>query len=80
MDLRGRGHSAALPGPYGFDAHVADLRDAVRALGLIPAELAQHWQAAAPALRVQTIPETNHYTILFSPSAAPSIAAQLHRD
>jgi pimeloyl-ACP methyl ester carboxylesterase len=24
-DLRGRGHSAALPSPYGFDAHVADL-------------------------------------------------------
>jgi pimeloyl-ACP methyl ester carboxylesterase len=24
-DLRGRGHSAALPSPYGIDAHVADL-------------------------------------------------------
>ncbi|MBA2445080.1 MAG: alpha/beta fold hydrolase [Nocardioidaceae bacterium] len=24
-DLRGRGRSAALPGPYGFEAHVADL-------------------------------------------------------
>jgi pimeloyl-ACP methyl ester carboxylesterase len=24
-DLRGRGHSADLPGPYGIDAHVADL-------------------------------------------------------
>ncbi len=34
VDLRGRGHSAALPGPYGFAAHAADLRDAVAALGL----------------------------------------------
>ena len=34
VDLRGRGHSAALPGPYGFDQHGADLRDAVLALGL----------------------------------------------
>jgi lipase len=45
--------------------------------GMIPAELAAHWQASTPALRVQTIPETNHYTILFSPSGAQAIATQL---
>jgi lipase len=33
VDLRGRGHSTSLPGPFGFDAHTADLRRAVRALG-----------------------------------------------
>ena len=44
---------------------------------MIPAELAEHWQAAAPALRVQTIPETNHYTILFSPAGARAVASQL---
>jgi pimeloyl-ACP methyl ester carboxylesterase len=34
IDLRGRGHSNALPGPYGFDAHGADLSQACLALGL----------------------------------------------
>ncbi|HXW87654.1 MAG TPA: alpha/beta hydrolase [Streptosporangiaceae bacterium] len=33
VDLRGRGHSTTLPGPFGFDAHSADLRRAARALG-----------------------------------------------
>ncbi len=34
VDLRGRGHSAALPGPYGFARHAEDLREASAALGL----------------------------------------------
>ena len=33
VDLRGRGHSTTLPGPFGFDAHAADLRSVARALG-----------------------------------------------
>jgi hypothetical protein len=45
--------------------------------GMIPAELAAHWQASTRALRVQIIPETNHHTILFSPSGAQAIATQL---
>jgi lipase len=45
--------------------------------GLIPEELAAHWQDAAPALRVSTIPGTNHYTIVMAPHAAATIAAQL---
>ena len=28
VDLRGRGHSAELPGPYGFDRHITDVLDA----------------------------------------------------
>jgi lipase len=50
VDLRGRGHSAALPGPYGFDKHVADLRDVVRVLGLDGPVLAGHSLGAYIAL------------------------------
>jgi lipase len=45
--------------------------------GLIPEELAAHWQDAVPALRVSTIPGTNHYSILMAPHAAATIAAHL---
>jgi lipase len=45
--------------------------------GLLPAELAAYWQDAAPALRVTTIPGTNHYSILMAPHAAATIAARL---
>ncbi|HUA41471.1 MAG TPA: alpha/beta hydrolase [Streptosporangiaceae bacterium] len=34
VDVRGRGHSAGLPAPFGFDAHAADLRHVSQALGL----------------------------------------------
>jgi pimeloyl-ACP methyl ester carboxylesterase len=42
VDLRGRGHSAGLPGPYGFDRHVADLVTAAGELGLDRPVLAGH--------------------------------------
>ncbi len=45
--------------------------------GMIPAELASYWQAEVPALEVQTIPGTNHYSILFGQAAARAIAAQI---
>ena len=50
VDLRGRGHSAALPGPYGFGQHVADLRAAVLALGLDRPVLVGHSLGAYVAL------------------------------
>jgi lipase len=50
VDLRGRGHSAALPGPYGFDQHIADLRDAILALGLDRPVLVGHSLGAYIAL------------------------------
>jgi lipase len=50
VDLRGRGHSAALPGPYGFDQHGADLRAAVHALGLHRPVLVGHSLGAYIAL------------------------------
>jgi len=50
VDLRGRGHSAGLPGPYGFDQHVADLRDAVRTLGVDQPVLVGHSLGAYIAL------------------------------
>jgi lipase len=46
--------------------------------GLLPAELVGYWQAEVPALRVTTIPGTNHYSILFAPEAAAVIAAELY--
>jgi len=42
LDLRGRGHSAGLPGPYGLDRHVADLLAAIRHLRLTRPVLAGH--------------------------------------
>ncbi len=50
VDLRGRGHSAALPGPYGFDRHATDLRDLAAALGLSRPLLVGHSLGAYIAL------------------------------
>jgi lipase len=50
VDLRGRGHSTDLTGPYGLDAHIADLRDIVLALGLERPVLVGHSLGAYVAL------------------------------
>jgi pimeloyl-ACP methyl ester carboxylesterase len=42
LDMRGRGRSAALPGPYGLDRHVQDIRAVTRHLGLDRPVLAGH--------------------------------------
>jgi pimeloyl-ACP methyl ester carboxylesterase len=49
-DLRGRGHSAALGGPYGLDRHVADVLALVRLLGLDRPVLTGHSMGAYVAL------------------------------
>ena len=54
VDLRGRGHSAGLPGPYGFDHHVSDLSTAVTGLGLDRPVLAGHSLGAFAALLAAT--------------------------
>lgn len=41
-DLRGRGRSAGLPGPYGMTRHAADLEAVIEALELPPAILVGH--------------------------------------
>jgi len=41
---------------------------------LIPHEAVQAWQERVPALRPQTIPETNHYTILFDREGAAAVS------
>jgi len=41
-DLRGRGASAGLPGPYGLDVHVADLVAVLSYWGVERAVLAGH--------------------------------------
>jgi pimeloyl-ACP methyl ester carboxylesterase len=45
-DLRGRGHSAALPGPYGMAAHVADLLAVLDDAGVERVVLAGHSMGA----------------------------------
>jgi lipase len=50
VDVRGRGHSAGLPGPFGFDAHAADLRQVSQALGLVRPVLTGHSLGAYIAL------------------------------
>jgi hypothetical protein len=45
--------------------------------GVIADDQAAYWQARSPALAIQTIPETNHYTIVFSEAAAKAIATQI---
>lgn len=50
LDLRGRGGSAELPGPYGMDAHAADLAAAAEHLGA-PVVLTGQSMGAYAALR-----------------------------
>lgn len=50
LDIRGRGHSAGLPRPFGFDAHAADLRQVSQALGLDRPVLTGHSLGAYIAL------------------------------
>ncbi|MGH3421960.1 MAG: alpha/beta fold hydrolase, partial [Streptosporangiaceae bacterium] len=52
VDLRGRGHSAELPGPYGFDRHLSDVLDAVAHLGLELPVLTGHSLGAYLALLI----------------------------
>jgi lipase len=51
-DLRGRGESADLPGPYGFAAHVADLLAVLDHAGVQRAVLAGHSMGAYVAARL----------------------------
>src|SRR6476646_1842770 len=51
-DLRGRGESAALRGPYGFAAHVADLLAMLDHAGVQRAVLAGHSMGAYVAARL----------------------------
>jgi lipase len=50
LDLRGRGASDELPGPYGFDQHVRDVRAVVEHVGGGPVVLAGHSMGAYVAL------------------------------
>jgi lipase len=51
-DLRGRGRSAALPDPYGMDAHAADLLAVLDDAGVSSAVLAGHSMGAHVAARL----------------------------
>jgi lipase len=45
--------------------------------GLLPEELTDYWQSEVPNLSATTIPDTNHYTIMFAPASTQRIAAAL---
>ena len=49
-DLRGRGRSAGLPGPFGMARHAADLEAVIEALRLPPATLVGHSMGAFVAV------------------------------
>jgi pimeloyl-ACP methyl ester carboxylesterase len=49
-DLRGRGHSAGLPGPYGLDTHITDITTIIKHLGGHVDVLAGHSMGACVAL------------------------------
>jgi pimeloyl-ACP methyl ester carboxylesterase len=51
-DLRGRGKNAGLPGPYGIDAHVADLLALLDRFGVQQVVLAGHSMGASIAARI----------------------------
>lgn len=51
-DLRGRGKNAALPGPYGIAAHVADMITVLDHLGVVRAVLVGHSMGAYVAARI----------------------------
>lgn len=51
-DLRGRGRSAALPPPYGIDAHVADVLSVLDAVRAPPAVLVGHSMGAYVVARL----------------------------
>jgi pimeloyl-ACP methyl ester carboxylesterase len=54
FDLRGRGGSAGLPGPFGFDRHSADLNAAARHIGADEYVLTGHSMGAYVALLAAT--------------------------
>jgi hypothetical protein len=41
---------------------------------LLPPEVVAAWQDRVPALRPQTVPGANHYTILFEREAAAAVS------
>jgi lipase len=45
--------------------------------GFLAEDVAARWQAEAPALRVQTVPGVNHYTIVLAPNGAAAVADQI---
>ncbi len=52
VDLRGRGESGSLPGPFGLDAHVEDLVAVLDALAVAPAVVLGHSMGAYIAARL----------------------------
>ena len=79
-DLRGRGRSAGLPGPYGMARHAADLKAVIGALDLPPAMLVGHSMGAFVAVVTASLyPDRFSEVLLIDgglPLAVPSGVSQ----
>src|SRR4051812_14695461 len=64
IDLRGRGGSRDLPGPYGTDAHAADLAAVVAHLGEEPAVLVGHSMGAMVLAKAVRLPGVGGRVVL----------------
>ena len=45
--------------------------------GMLPPELCEYWTAQAPMLTVESVPGSNHYTLLLDPGHAATVARRL---
>jgi hypothetical protein len=45
--------------------------------GLLRDELVARWRRTAPHLRIETVPDTNHYTLTLGPHGAATIARRI---
>ena len=53
VDLRGRGHSADLPGPFGMDAHAKDMKAVIDFIGSASIDVIGHSMGAFVAVALQ---------------------------
>jgi lipase len=80
-DLRGRGASAALPGPYGLNAHVADLVAVLDHWGAERAVLAGHSLGAWVAARAAAAhPERCAGVVLVDGGLSPRLSGGINPD
>lgn len=80
-DLRGRGASAGLPGPYGLDAHVADLMAVLNHCGAARAVLAGHSLGAYIVARLAAAhPERSAGVVLVDGGLSSRVSANTDPD
>lgn len=80
-DLRGRGRSSELPGPYGMARHAADLEAVIEALALPPAILVGHSMGGFVALvAAHLYPDRFSHVLLIDGGLPLAIPAGISRE